>query len=297
VLPLVGIMLLSMREIIIVCVITIFSLFLFVRLMGDVPDETFKDLTTFAIIMEAFIIFASHQRNQLEAERQAQTIENAKVRILAQFIQDVSHEFMTPLAIISTGLYLITRTSDAQVRQQRAVTVQAQITYITTLLEDMLTMTRLDTRTAPSIDWLSVNDIIREIVNLIEPEAVNKGLAVDLNLQSEVPAIRGDSAELQLALAHLLRNAVAYTREGRISVSTSARQSAIVIDIRDTGVGIAPEDQEHIFERFYRVDQARTTRGAGLGLAICKKIVEDHHGTIEVESEVGQGSIFRISLP
>jgi len=128
-------------------------------------------------------------------------------------------------------------------------------------------------------------------------EASAKGLSIELNLQPDLPKIQGDIAELQLALSHLLKNAISFTSQGRISVRAFSQQNTIIVEIKDTGIGIPEDDWERIFERFYRVDQARSTPGAGLGLAITRKIIKDHDGKIEVESVLGQGSLFRITLP
>lgn len=295
-LPLAGILLLSATENSIVCLLTIVCLVVFIKLMSDISNDIFKDMITFTIIVEAMILFASYQRNKLEVDRQRQVIENEKVRILSRFINDISHELRTPLSIIGTGVYLLDKSSDPEARHQRVDLIQNQIEYITVLVEDMLTMTRLDSRLLPVSNRLAIGDLVRETTTRLTEKATAKGLTVELNVQPELPPIQGDMKECQLAFTHLLKNAILYTPQGGIKVRAFMRQTSIVIEIEDTGIGISESDRSRIFERFYRVEQARTTRGTGLGLAVTKKIIEDHHGSIEVESVLGQGSLFRVIL-
>jgi two-component system phosphate regulon sensor histidine kinase PhoR len=115
-----------------------------------------------------------------------------------------------------------------------------------------------------------------------------------------LPAVNGDAARLREVLQNLLENAVRYTPAGgRVHVRASARNGLVEIAVEDTGIGIPSTDRERIFERFYRVDAARSREvgGTGLGLSIARHLVEAHGGRIEVESEVGKGSIFRVLLP
>jgi len=296
-LPLVGILLLSMREIIIVCVLITVSIFVFARFMGDVPDDLFSDLVIFSIIMQVFIIFASHQRNLLEKDRQQQVLENEKVRILAKFFQDVSHEFRTPLSIINTGVYLIGKTPDADARQQRITGIQQQTAHITKLLDDMLTMTRLDSRILSRDNAFDIGEVVSNVVTAATTEADAKGLTLEVDLHPDVGMVQGDSEELEIALAHLLKNAVEYTSEGSVKIRALMQQTSVIIEIEDTGIGISEANMARIFERFYRVDQARSTSGTGLGLSIAQKIISDHQGRIEVETTLGQGSLFRVTLP
>jgi signal transduction histidine kinase len=103
---------------------------------------------------------------------------------------------------------------------------------------------------------------------------------------------------LLLALSNIAANAIDYTGEnGNVTIRTAARNGDVIVAVQDTGIGIADEHLPHIFDRFYRADQARTTRKAGLGLSIARKIIEAHRGKIEVESVVGEGSVFRVVLP
>ena len=124
-----------------------------------------------------------------------------------------------------------------------------------------------------------------------------KGLQLKQDIQSGL-YIKGDSDVLIRAFVNLLDNAIKYTDEGEIRVNAvRGTGERLQIIISDTGRGISPEHLPHIFERFYRVDESRTTQGFGLGLAIVQEIVHTHHGTIEASSQIGSGTVFRLSFP
>jgi signal transduction histidine kinase len=141
--------------------------------------------------------------------------------------------------------------------------------------------------------------IIRDSVAAAEPDAVRAGV----DLAAEVPpelTVTGDPQRLGQVVDHLVSNALKYTESGGLAqVSAAADDERVVIRVRDTGIGIRPEDQAHLFTRFFRTRDAthRAIRGIGLGLSITKAIVESHGGQIELESEPGRGSEFRVVLP
>jgi signal transduction histidine kinase len=121
---------------------------------------------------------------------------------------------------------------------------------------------------------------------------------VTLELTDAPPVIQADEQELHVALSKLVENAVQHTpRGGTVTLRTETRGEHAIVEVGDTGSGISEEDLPHVFERFYRGDKARTSRGAGLGLSIAQKIVEAHGGTVEVESVEGRGSTFKVRLP
>jgi len=147
-----------------------------------------------------------------------------------------------------------------------------------------------------------VNHLIYQVVAGIQPALSEKKLPVQLKLDRSLAHVEVDSDWLEQALEQLLGNAIRFTTdepsaEQAIMLSTLRRGEAIVIEIRDAGVGISPEALPHIFERFWREDEMHRTPGFGLGLALAQNVVERHGGMIEVESEVGSGSTFRIVLP
>jgi signal transduction histidine kinase len=161
-------------------------------------------------------------------------------------------------------------------------------------------MIRLDTEVSFQTQPTSLNYLIEDIIKAnLKPRAAEKGLAVNLVLHPDLPVIRANAGLLRQALLHLIDNALLYTDQGEITLRTAEEAQGIVIEVSDTGIGIAEEHLAHIFERFYKVDPARTAgrSGVGLGLAMVKKIVESHKGTVTVDSAPGQGSTFRLHLP
>jgi signal transduction histidine kinase len=114
---------------------------------------------------------------------------------------------------------------------------------------------------------------------------------------ADLPAVRGEENQLAQVITNLIGNAINYTQAGEIYISTGSKDAQVLIEVRDTGLGIAPDDLPHLFERFYRGHHTRQIRGTGLGLAIVKEIVDLHDGRIEVESEVGVGTTLRVWLP
>jgi signal transduction histidine kinase len=123
-------------------------------------------------------------------------------------------------------------------------------------------------------------------------------LTVALDIDHDMPRIIGDNKYMGEAFRHLIENASRYTPSGgKIDIRTFCKDSIAVIEITDTGIGIDSKIHDRIFERFYRADEAHSTRGFGLGLPITRAIIERHNGTIVVESEVGKGSTFRVTLP
>jgi len=147
---------------------------------------------------------------------------------------------------------------------------------------------------------VAVEEVIEACVETTRLKTADKGIDLMVDCPTGLPCIRGDARRLQDVLQNLLDNAVQYTPSGgRITIQAMARDRQIAIAVADTGIGIPKADQERIFERFYRVDAARSREagGTGLGLSIAKHLVEAHGGRIEIESEVGRGSTFTVVLP
>jgi PAS domain S-box-containing protein len=236
------------------------------------------------------------QLNALEAMLQTE-----RVRLLSEFIRDISHDVRTPLTAIHTSLYLLRRLDDdPERRDQHYDRIEQQAARLQELLEAMLTLARLDQDEGFEFRTVDVNAAVTDVSSRMGPLVEARHLTLTHELHPDLPLIQADKDELQRALLNLLGNAVRFTPEaGAVTVRTAARADHVLIEVQDTGVGIAPADQERIFERFYRAEPSRSSKtgGAGLGLAITRKIVERHGGTIELDSEPGVGSTFRVLLP
>ena len=218
-----------------------------------------------------------------------------------QFAADASHELRTPLAVVLASADLLR--SDPSITspflKQVIEDVRDEVKKMTKLVSDLLTVARSDAK-ANQVKPVRMDLVAaaQQTVRIMRPFAEKKDIAIveELPKRAEIYA---DEQKIRQLILILVDNAVKYTPEhGRISVCVQEEKGSVVLSVSDTGIGIAPEHTERIFDRFYRVDKARSRRmgGNGLGLAIAREIVEAHGGHIEVESEVGKGTTFRIQL-
>jgi PAS domain S-box-containing protein len=237
-------------------------------------------------------------RKQAEQQVLRLRLEQERGAILTNFIRDVSHEFANPLSVIKNDLYLIARTEDPEKWRQRLEDISAQIFHIERLVEGLMTMSRLDAGAGLLLEPLDVNRLVQMVLDGQTSVFQQQGHALVTDLSPDLPRIEADQRYLYQALTKLVENAIQYTPSGgTIRLRTATSGPSVIIEVSDTGVGIDPEDLEHIFDRFFRVDTARVQRGAGLGLSIARKVVELHGGRLEVESAPGVGSTFRVFLP
>lgn len=238
------------------------------------------------------------QRRLVERQTLELAAEHERAEVLSRFIQNASHEFRTPLAIIQTGAYLMYMSDNPEVKRRKADQIEDQITRITQLVTMLTAQSALDSNAPMTQVPTSVNGLIEYCADKLKALIQRREITLTLNLDPGQPEIIGDSDRLGDAFMQLLDNALRFTQSGG-EVTVQSRQTAacIVVEFGDTGIGIAADELPHIFERFYRHDDAHTTPGFGLGLSIANKIIERHDGRIEVESTAGIGSIFRVLLP
>jgi two-component system, OmpR family, phosphate regulon sensor histidine kinase PhoR len=224
-------------------------------------------------------------------------------RVRRDFVANVSHEFKTPLTAIQgfAETLLAGAIDDSQNRVRFLEIILEHSQRLARLTDDLLRLSQMDAdRLALEIRGVSVSQFVESCVETAQRPAAERDLRISVNLSSRLPDIAADRRRLAEVLQNLLDNAIQYTPPGgQIMLSASANGSEVIFTVSDTGIGIPQTDQPRIFERFYRVDVARSREvgGTGLGLAIAKHLVEAHGGRIWVESEVGQGSQFHFSVP
>jgi two-component system phosphate regulon sensor histidine kinase PhoR len=224
-------------------------------------------------------------------------------RVRRDFVANVSHEFRTPLTAIQgfAETLLAGAMDDPQNRERFLEIIVEHSRRLARLTEDLLKLSKMDAdRLELEIRRVSVPQLIESCIETAQHRAVEKEIAISVKPASGVPDIAGDRRRLAEVLQNLIDNALQYTlSRGEIVVSTETRDGEVVFTVADTGIGIPKADQSRIFERFYRVDAARSRElgGTGLGLSIAKHIVEVHGGRIWVDSEIGRGSQFHFTVP
>lgn len=225
-------------------------------------------------------------------------------RQIEQFTADAAHELRTPLAATQATVesaLLVPHFSELEI-QDILQTIERQNKRLIQLVTDLLLLARMARRSVPVRHQpCCLNDIVSDLVEELEALAIAAGVSLtsDLRVHKPLNAV-GDEEQLYRLVSNLIINAIQYTPSGgRVTVILDSSEHHALIQIQDTGIGIAPENQRMIFDRFYRVggDRARHTGGTGLGLAIAAAIVQSHYGSLKVQSELGNGSTFTIRLP
>ena len=224
-------------------------------------------------------------------------------RVRQDFVANVSHEFKTPLTAIQgfAETLLAGALEDPKNNRRFLEIIREHSARLARLTDDLLKLARIEAGKL-EVQFFPVNvaDLVEGCAEMALLKATRKQIALNVDVPPALPAVRGDAALLHEVLQNLLDNAIQYTSAGgKVDVSAAANGREVVLTVADTGVGIPSIDQERIFERFYRVDAARSREagGTGLGLSIARHIVEAHAGRIWVESEVGLGSKFSFSVP
>jgi two-component system phosphate regulon sensor histidine kinase PhoR len=224
-------------------------------------------------------------------------------QVRSEFVANASHELKTPL----TAIHGIVETllddgqMEPQVRTRFLGRLREQSHRLEALINDMLTLSRAESKDKDSERQpLDLREVLQDSHRELAAAAASKQLTVELEVPGEPVSVSGDRKALGQAADNLLDNAIKYTPAGgRIWLRLSCTAVSAMLEVRDTGIGIGAEHLDRIFERFYRVDRARSRElgGTGLGLAIVKHIALSHGGAVRVESQPGKGSSFTIELP
>jgi PAS domain S-box-containing protein len=219
----------------------------------------------------------------------------------SEFVATVSHDLRAPLTFMRGYATMLPMVGELSEQQSEYVEKILQgVSQMNVLIDDLLDLGRIEAGVGLERKPCHLGAIVVEAVDGMRVRAAAKGITLHLESTTGVAVIAGDAALLRQSVTNLVDNAIKYTPSGgRISVGLSVRNNQAVIRVADTGIGIAPDDQVRLFEKFYRVKRRDTAsvEGTGLGLAIVKSIVERHDGRVWVDSELGKGSSFYISLP
>ena len=246
-------------------------------------------------------------KNDDELGRLASTLNDMIARLeeafnrQRQFTADASHELRTPLAIMQAEATLALSKERTEADYKKSLeTISQESTYMSSVIGKLLFLARSDAgKEQLNFEDVDLKDLITGLSTNVEAMAMDKGIKFTVDAHENL-VVRGDKVKLRQLFINILENAVRYTpADGNISVSLVRKDDSALATISDTGIGIPPEHLPHIFERFYRVDKARSRSdgGVGLGMAIAKYIADSHSGKIEVASQVGKGTTFSVSIP
>ena len=230
-------------------------------------------------------------------ERKNQTLKNLD-RAKDAFVANLAHELRTPLTSVVGYLEFLQEGSLSAEQRQCTDAIDRNAKHLLSLVDDMLSAARLQSGMRDMLtEPVDICALVAECVGDERSRAAAKQLELELETCGEL-VVAGDPTRLRQAVSNLLTNGIKFTEPGG-SVTATVRKGEefATIEVTDTGVGIAPEDLPHLFERFYRTASAAGVAGAGLGLAIVHAVVEGHGGSIEIESRPGRGTTFRIDLP
>jgi signal transduction histidine kinase len=219
-----------------------------------------------------------------------------------EFVANVSHELRTPLSAMKLLSQSLLYEENASIETYREFLgdIASEVDRLDKIIESLLALVDLDQEKLElNYEITYVNYLLEKLIQSLKPIAEQKGMHIQF-ICSEKIQINLDRIKIQQALTNIIHNAIKYTPQGKkVEVSLYSEDNKVTVQIKDNGIGIPEESLPYIFERFYRVDQARarSTGGTGLGLAISKQIIELHQGEIEVISQVNKGTIFYVRLP
>jgi len=219
----------------------------------------------------------------------------------SDFVATVSHDLRSPLASVIGYALLLPEVGELNETQQEFVEhIRLGVSRMTTLIEDLLDLGKIEARVEMEMKPCQLVAVINEVTASLREQAKAKEIVLQFDLSPELPLVLGNQVHLDQVVSNLVGNAIKFTPEGgMVIVSAREEQGEVVVEVKDSGIGIAPEAQAHLFEKFYRVRSEETSDigGTGLGLAIVKSIVEGHGGRVWVRSQPGQGSTFGFALP
>ena len=263
-------------------------------------EEQAKLLEDQAVEMEQALEQLRETTTEAEEAREVAEVAN---RAKNDFLAVMSHELRTPLnAIVGYAELLHDGVAGpvTDVQREQLARVQLSARHLVELVDDILSFSRIEAgqenlRVAP----IEVGEVTREAGALVEPVVAAKGLTFKISTPNEKTTFMSDPAKVRQVLVNLLSNAIKFTDDGGITLTSQVENGRVVFEVQDTGIGIASEHQEQVFETFWQVDQTATRKagGAGLGLSVSRRLARALGGDLDVESEIGKGSLFRFWVP
>ena len=269
------------------------------RAVGEFPEATVRLMQTLA--SQSVLAIQNARLFREIADKSEQLAQASEHK--SQFLANMSHELRTPLnailgytELMVDGIYGELPARAAGVLER----VQNNGKHLLALINDVLDLAKIEAgQLTLTLEDFAMPDVVQSVVSATEGLASTKGIKLSAEIMPGLPPGRGDARRLSQVLLNLVGNAVKFTDAGEVAIGATAENGNFVLTVRDTGPGVAPEDQDKIFGEFQQVDNSNTRKkgGTGLGLAISKRMVEMHGGTISVDSVLGHGATFRVTLP
>jgi signal transduction histidine kinase/HAMP domain-containing protein len=219
----------------------------------------------------------------------------------SEFVSTVSHDLRAPLTLMRGYATMLTMVGAMNDQQKEFVSkILTSADQMGELIENLLDLGRLEAGIRLDLESVPIGDVIQSVLDAYRPQAVNKQIELDIELSDDMQPLEVDATLIRQAIANLVDNALKYTpAKGEVSITAFQRNERQIVQVRDSGVGIAPTDQARLFEKFYRARGRATlnVKGSGLGLAIVKSIMQLHSGKVTVDSKLGEGSAFTLEFP
>jgi len=266
----------------------------------QVLNDAIDKLRLTLIISDAAIIIVVSLLGYFLSERTLRPIKNS-LEEQKRFVSDSAHELRTPLTIMKTGIEIVAAGKKQSLREYQTLTkdLLEETDKLINISNSLLFLSKKDSGVLKnSYEDIDISSICQRLINLFESYATQKSVSLKSNIKGKY-YIKGNYEQINQLLTNLLKNAIDYNKKGgSVSLSLESQKNNIILNITDTGIGISPEDQKHIFNRFYKADKSRSISdsGAGLGLSIVKEIADLHGGIIKINSVLNKGTEFTISF-
>lgn len=288
-------------------------LLILIELLGFLPEvlertlgfHLFIVLFTFSITI-AILVYHLIKIREADAYNLRLRLEAERLAVYQQLTQDIAHDLRTPLSILMTKAYLIRKQYEKgrDINSNLAI-LEEYATKMSDMINDFFELTMLDNDgSQATLQWdeVDLRLILDDLLETYRDYAAEREITLNMSMDEDYQAmVRGDKFQLGRVFSNLLENAIHYGKHGgQVALTLKQADAEIMFSVQDDGIGIAPEHHKKIFERFYRVSEARTMTaktGSGLGLTITQNIIRLHGGTIELDSALGQGSTFIVRLP
>ena len=262
-------------------------------------DVALNRLKMVLFMVNGIFIFVIPLISWLLAKKSLDPIQNAHKK-QNQFVADVSHELRTPISIMIAEIDVaLKKVRPAEEYKNILKSNKEELDRLSSLVKNLLFLARDGiNQQGRNMENIDLTDLLSTIIVQFKPIYQKKQLKIQFHPAEDSAIVNGNASDLRQLFSNLIDNAIKYTHKGKIEIDLSHTKKFVKVSISDTGIGISLENQKGVFDRFYRVEMSRSEiKGYGLGLSICKTIVERHHGTILVNSNVNLGSTFTVTLP